>query len=639
METVLVKGKKMQKTDALLNGNPLDSRISVQKSLLDLLEPVKGFYTEGGLDLGNTGAHYAPRVAQMEGWSRLLWGLAPLACGGGSYPAYAEHLAILRRGIDPASDGYWGLPGDSDQRLVEMAAIALSLMIAPDQFWVPLSSLEKQQLHTWLGTIQECTLPANNWHFFRILVCASFRILGLQVNEKAEEESFALVESCYRGDGWYMDGSSGNYDLYNPFGFHFYSLLYAKLMGDRYPERAARYIERATLFAPQFIPWFRPDGSMVPYGRSLTYRFAAVSFFSACAFTGIEVLPWGELKGLILRNLRWWFSQPILDNAGILSVGYTYPNLVMAEQYNSPGSPYWSLKTYLILALDTDHPFWAAKEKSLPPMKETTLLKVPGYIISRTEEDTVLLCPGRYPGWEAVHSASKYCKFAYSARFGFSVSHSAYSLEKTGCDSSLVLSEGDGYWRERRHTTEQKSGDNWISSRWKPWADVDITTVIIALGAVNGCQGWHLRIHLIESRRVLEIVEGGFSIPRYRGNELPPVEENSIRTSPAEAACCFPWAASRIVDLLAGRRGEILRMEPNLNIQESSGNVPVLRGEIPKGTTLIACAVRAGNRSTTMDAAYPSLEISINGNSLEVQEKRGVSISKIPIHRTDIFSP
>jgi hypothetical protein len=61
------------------------------------------------------------------------------------------------------------------------------------------------------------------------------------------------------------------------------------------------------------------------------------------------------MKGIILRHLRYWMNRPILDKAGILSVGYGYPNLIMAETYNSPGSPYWGLKAYLILALDEGH--------------------------------------------------------------------------------------------------------------------------------------------------------------------------------------------------------------------------------------------------------------------------------------------
>lgn len=47
------------------------------------------------------------------------------------------------------------------------------------------------------------------------------------------------------------------------------------------------------------------------------------------------------MKGIVLRHLRWWLKQPMFDRDGVLSVGYSYPNLAMAEDYNAPGSPYW----------------------------------------------------------------------------------------------------------------------------------------------------------------------------------------------------------------------------------------------------------------------------------------------------------
>ena len=590
------------------------TRQDLQDSLQEILAPVIPHFKGCGLHLGNSGAHYAPRVALMEGWSRLLWGLAPLAAGGGTWSAMDAQLDTLKKGTDPASADYWGIPGDSDQRCVEMAAIALSLMIAPHQFWDPLSADEKNRLYRWLSFIEVRELPANNWHFFRVLVCAAFRTLGLPVNEAAETASFDLIESCYRSDGWYMDGVNGNYDLYNPFGFHFYGLVYAKLMGKAFPERAAVYVERARLFAPQYTVWFREDGSMVPYGRSLTYRFAAVSFYSACAFAGVEVLPWGALKGVILRNIDRHLAQPIRNPDGILSVGFAYPNLVMAEQYNSPGSPFWALKSYLVLALPASHPFWQAPIEGLSVLPETKQLAVPHYIVSRSADDVQLLCPGRYPGWEAVQSAAKYCKFAYSARFGFSVSHGAWSLEKTGGDSMLMLSEGDGYWRERRHTTDQRSGPNWTYGRWLPWPDVEIETTLVALGS------WHVRIHRIKSGRELESAEGGFSVARYRAFDaaVPPdsaLESGSGTSGRASARIAFPWAASAVVDLTpeTARTGDIVMMEPNLNIIESSGAVPVLRGTIGRGRTLLACAVRAGDASPGFPGKTPEIRIADDG--------------------------
>ena len=57
------------------------------------------------------------------------------------------------------------------------------------------------------------------------------------------------------------------------------------------------------------------------------------------------------MKGIIVRNLNWWLARPIFDRDGVLTIGYGYPQQYMAEQYNAPGSPYWGLKVFLLLAL------------------------------------------------------------------------------------------------------------------------------------------------------------------------------------------------------------------------------------------------------------------------------------------------
>lgn len=570
--------------------NRLKTKEALAESLRGLLHPLKTHLVPGGYHLGNAAAHYGPAVAVLESWSRTLWGIGPLYAGGGEYKGLDTDMRILKQGIDPLSAGFWGIPGDRDQRHVETAALALSLIIARKHFWDPLDTKQREQLYAWLASIQKRKLPDSNWHFFRILVCTAFRELGLPVDEDAEAESFDLIESCYAGDGWYRDGPAGVYDFYNPFGFHFYGLVYAAVAGYRDPQRAARYRYRARLFAPGFAAWFREDGTVVPYGRSLTYRFAAVSFFSACAFAGLDILPWGVLKGLVLRNLRRWFSLPITDSGGLLSVGYGYPNQIMADLYNAPGSPYWGLKAYLILALEADHPFWKAEELPLPDLPAVIGEKVPGFILSHTKEDVQLLVPGQSPSFEMVHKAEKYAKFAYSARFGFCVSHSTYTIEMTGCDSMLMLSEGDGYWRQRREVRDCASGTNWTSSLWEPWADVRISTVLVSLGA------WHVRLHRIQSGRFLKAVEGGFGIPRYRGFETVPEIRNTAAMN-HEALAVFTWGASRIIALEedSARTGALIIPAPNLNIMEPLAVIPVLEGSLDPGIWIWAAAVRAGD--------------------------------------------
>lgn len=617
--------------DLPISHNALKTREDLALALAQILEPLEARLVRGGsgLHVGNGSALYSDRVALLEGFSRLLWGLSPLAAGGGRSPMIAPMLKGLEAGVDPDSPYFWGVGGNKDQRYVEMAAFALALLIAPETFWEPLGEPTKTRLASWLGTINSVELPPNNWEFFRALVNVALKRRGRPYDEPRLEKGLCFIDALYRADGWYLDDT--NFDFYNPFALHFYGLVYAALVGDEDPERSARFRERARLFAREYLPWFGSDGSIVPYGRSLSYRFAVSSFFSACAFAGEEVVSWGALKGLVLRNLRWWFAQPIFDHEGVLTVGYRYPDLIMAEQYNSPGSPYWSLKTFLVLALPPSHPFWLAEEEALPELPAVSRNAPPDILLCRAgrdeSEQVYALAAGQSLCW-IEHAAAKYSKFAYSNRFGFCVSHGSFDLPKTGCDSMLLFSEGDGYWRERRDARDRVSCEGYVASTWSPWPDVEVRTFLIPFGE------WHVRVHAIRSGRELESVEGGFSLPDEDGFDL--ARDPITNRGEGSLLASFPWAWGGIVDLLArpheARGAELHRPDPNLNIHYPRVYVPILRGRIEKGTSLIACAVAAGlGEGAERSWATPP--------SFDYDESSGIAVARRGERKIEIALP
>src|SRR5699024_8236155 len=112
-----------------------------------------------------------------------------------------------------------------------------------------------------------------------------------------------------------------------------------------------------------------------PFGRSLTYRFSQVSFFSACLLCQIEPLPVPVMKGLIVRHMKYWLSLPIFDRDDILTIGYGYPNLMISEKYNGLGSAYWSMKFFAFLALPDEHPFWSAESEAYPELPSECAMK------------------------------------------------------------------------------------------------------------------------------------------------------------------------------------------------------------------------------------------------------------------------
>src|SRR4051794_28261355 len=108
-------------------------------------------------------------------------------------------------------------------------------------------------------------------------------------------------------------------------------------------------------------------------------------FWAAVAFADVELpapLTWGVVKGLLLRNIRWWGTIPgAFSPEGTLTIGYAYPNQFLSDNYNSPGSTYWAMLSFAALAVPAEHPFWTSKEEPLPvsQLPKTVALHHPGH--------------------------------------------------------------------------------------------------------------------------------------------------------------------------------------------------------------------------------------------------------------------
>lgn len=567
--------------------NPLKSRKDFQDAVRQLCEPLKKYYSDGcaRLHIGSTGALCIESTARMEAFARPLWGLVPFAAGGGESDLWNVYINGIRNGTNPDHEEYWGQIGDKDQLMVEMAVLGLALCMTPEKVWSPLSVEEKKNMQEWLYQINNYVVVDTNWLFFRVLVNLGLKKAGAEYDSGMIERDLNRLDEFYIADGWYQDGISDQRDYYVPFAMHFYGLIYAKLTGDEDKPRAERYRKRAESFAKDFIYWFSSDGSSVPFGRSLTYRFAQSAFWSALAFADLEVMPWGVIKGIVCRNLRWWFKQPIFSSDGVLTIGYAYPNLNMAEGYNAPGSPYWALKTFLVLALGEEHPFWQAEEEELPELKDKSMQKHPYMIVCRHEKGkhVVALTSGQHAGFEPVHGAAKYEKFAYSSIFGFSVPRGDYGLEQGSYDSMLALSEGDNLYRVRRKCEEVKVEEEYIYSRWKPWKDVEVRTWLVP------CRDWYIRMHIIDTGRSLDTAEGGFAITREQGMKQP--GEKSIVSGENIAMINCEWGMSGIINLEGVRKGEIIRAETNSNLINPRTWIPTLKGQVEPGRHLLVSAV------------------------------------------------
>lgn len=554
------------------------TKTAAQASLMRLLQPLSPFYSESGarLELGATSAQYENDSITMEAFARPLWGLVPYWAGGGRAPEWERlYLRGLASGSNPTHPDYWHACRDYDQKFCEMPAIAYGMLLAPERVWEPLSEAEKQNLTEWLWEINRHECCACNWQWFSILTNLALKARGQPFSQERIESGLAVLEDCYDAGGWYQDGSGGEKDYYNPFVMLSFGLLYAVFMEQEKPERCQKFRQRARLFAKDYIYWFAEDGAAIAYGRSMTYRFAQATFFSISLLAGEAVLPLPVVKGILVRHLVWWLNQPIYDNAGILTIGYAYPNLQMSESYNAPGSPYWSLTAFAFLALPDSHPFWTAEAAPMPPLERQKYLVHAGMLLQRGNNNAVALVPGRLNADSHSHTVEKYGKFAYSSRFAFSISRSPVTLGQSAPDSMLCFQVGGYFYVKDVVSPGYHVGEDGLTFDWSPLEGIHVHTLIRPTAA------GHLRTHTIESDYDCTSYDCGFALSTDDRNCCHWEAEGCSAAVYSESDFC------RVTSISGNGKGEILIPDPNTNLIAPKTSIPMAVYLIRRGVQTI----------------------------------------------------
>ena len=556
---------------------------AAQQALLDVLDPLKSFYSEScaRLYVGVTSTHYENDTIPMEAFARPLWGLVPFWAGGGHDERFEEiYRKGLAAGTDPEHPDYWHTCRDYDQKFCEMAAIAFGMLFCPDKVWDPLSDREKDNLTEWLWEINRHECCACNWQFFSIMTNVALCKAGRPYDKKRLEEGLECIDAYYDAGGWYNDGNGGDKDYYNPFVMVTYGMVYARFMEKEDPERCRRFRERALAFGKDYIYWFSEDGSSFAYGRSMTYRFAQIAYFSVCAMCGVEVFPLPVLKGLIVRHLVHWLNLPVWDNADILTIGYAYPNLQMSESYNAPGSPYWAMKAFMFLALPDGHPFWEAECAPLPELDAKKYLEHAGMVIQRGKGNVISLIPGRLQADGHSHTVEKYSKFAYSSKFGFSIMRSNVTLAECAPDSMLAFEAYGYFFVKDVIEPEFTVSEERLSFSWSPIRGIHVDTVI------EPTETGHVRTHRITSDIACTAYDCGFALStddRKPFERYEQGEESSVENG--DGYC-------KVRSLEGSGRGQVLIPDPNTNLMHPKTSIPMAVYQIRPGTQTIRTEIR-----------------------------------------------
>ena len=556
-----------------------------QRLLLRLLEPLKGRFSENGAKvyLNGAGASYSEEIIEMEAFARPLWGLVPFWAGGGRDEFWEQQYQKgLLAGTDPKNKEYWGECEDCDQRFVEMAPIACGLLMAPHILWDPFNQRQKENIAAWLYQINYHEIPKCNWYYFRILINLALKNKNCPYSKEKLKSDLEYMEECYLGDGWYVDGVSRQKDYYSAFAMEFYSQIYAAFAEtDENREQCARLKDRSRKFQREFIYWFDETGAALPYGRSLTYRFAQAASWSAALFSDTAELELGEIKGVINRNIRYWMKKDIFQGDKVLSVGYGYANLSMAEKYNAPGSPYWCLKTFLILALEDTHPYWQAEEKGLPQLDSVHPMVYADMLVQHWGKESCGYVPAVYNQNVLGHFVEKYGKFVYSTVFGFSVSHSSENIAEAAPDSMLAfVPEGEQRVYVRTRSLDYKIYEDRIYSKWSPIKGVVVETTIypVSFG--------HIREHRIESRDFYKAYECGFAVAKSEPEFECTIENGCVQVQNSCQFCKVESVMKREDGTQTGTP-YLIPADPNTNVLYKNTVIPAVIFEIQPGTTVI----------------------------------------------------
>jgi hypothetical protein len=413
------------------------------------------------------------RIDGLQGFARSFLVAAFRECAEPSdaLERYAEGLATGPRGglHSRQSSDTWPDPRAEQQCLVEAASIAAALHFTRERTFERLPAKDQARLCAWLEKALTVRYPSNNWVLFPIIVRSFLISTGRGPADRLREDNrraARLLESFYRGGGWYSDGPGDAYDHYNAWAIHFYRQLWSRIdpAGFGRTERS-NHLDRLGAFAHDYVHLVGGDGSPLFFGRSLIYRCAGAGAFFAAAEAGVGPDP-GVLRAAAMAmvgRFRDQISPSTLPSLGWNSTAFP----PMVQGYSSPASPYWMGKACYGLTIPAEHPLWSAGTAPLPVQERdfVRLIAAPNLLVSGTVADGVVRAANHgsshYPFTFVEAGDPHYRKISYST--ASSPGYAAADAEDVGATSSAVRA---GQVLVRRDFARLAGGPGYAASRW-----------------------------------------------------------------------------------------------------------------------------------------------------------------------------
>ncbi|MFJ9827386.1 DUF2264 domain-containing protein [Streptomyces sp. NPDC101160] len=426
----------------------------------------------------------------LEGYARTFL-LAALLGRDTHLDRYAAGLAAGTEKPGGEGPDAWPLMADTRQAVVESASVALALRLTRTRLWDRLDDHVRQRTVDWLLPALDPSPVDNNWWLFGLTVAGFLQDAGIETDRAAATISRSLdrIERWYLGEGWYSDGDNRAFDHYNAWALHFYPVLHAHLAGDR--ELLDRHGPRLRAQLDDHVHLFDANGAPVPYGRSLTYRFAAAAAPWLGALTGHTPLTPGATRRLASGALRHFLDRGATDEHGLLTLGWHGPYEPVLQAYSGPGSPYWASKGFLGLLLPADHPVWTATEEPLPAERADTVRPFgpTGLLVQTTAADGLVRLHNHGSNhvgateWGADDEPG-YARHAYSTRTG-------PTTAPDPADNHFALLRPDGTATTRGPAVPLGTGPDRAVSAHRPLPGVRVVSAVLVHGRAE------VRVHLV----------------------------------------------------------------------------------------------------------------------------------------------
>jgi len=407
--------------------------------------------------------------------------------------------------------------GGPSQNLVEFGALAVSMLIASEILWDPLSLEAKDKLAVTMLSYGDGPTVDSNWKFFNIFILSFFKDQGYKVNEQLLVDYLEKSLTHYRGQGWYNDSPA--YDYYSMWAFQMYGMIWSEYFGkEHYPGIAAKFIDYFKDLKYNYPYLFSEDGKMIMYGRSISYRIGAIVPFPLMGFEeDKQDVNFGWMRRIASGVIKQFFTHPEFMKDKVPTLGFYGAFEPAVQIYSCRGSVYWMGKAFLGLLVPDDNLFWTAVENNgawdtqfkknevYNKFEETSEILITDYPNIGASEIRAWCHEKVKDDWQKFRSTENYNRLAYSSAFPWQADGQNGEVAM-----NYVIKNKDNVWEAFRLFTFKKFKEGFYYRDVTLETDSGIKFKLAEMPLPNGI----LRIDRNDSDKPVEMRLGHYALPK-----------------------------------------------------------------------------------------------------------------------------